>query len=92
MTFRIEMQDMRIRDRAYRVVVGNLFGTWQAALYREGQKIAGPREYASEAEAKSITHMYAFRDAGFLNHVCAGDCSPWEPMRLQRGKALAKSA
>lgn len=92
MTFRVETQEIVLRDQAYQLVVGNLFGTWQVAVYRDGKKIAGPREFPSEAEAKSTAHLYAFRDAGFMQHVCAGDCTPWEPLRLQRGKALAKGA
>lgn len=92
MTFRIEIQEMKIRDRLYQVVAGNLFGAWQAAVYRDGEKIAGPREFASENDAKATSHMYAFRDAGFFQHVCFGDCAPWQSMRLTAAKAVGKGA
>jgi hypothetical protein len=89
MNSRREFQSLHLRGHEYTLIVEISAATapqWQAVATKEREKLSGPEQFASEAEAKKMVHQWAYMDAGINNHFCDGNCSPWkEPQAFPPG-------
>ncbi len=81
------MQCLHLRGHEYTLVVEIPIATgaqWRAIATKDREKVYGPQEFSSEAEAKKKAHQWAYVDAGINDHSCDGNCAPWKPQLFSR--------
>ncbi|MCX6617027.1 MAG: hypothetical protein NTZ98_13140 [Acidobacteria bacterium] len=75
--YQLEVQELTIGACRYTVMVGVADGAWHCCVQQGDTTVFGPRECASQAEAKFLGHAMAFGDAGLNDHYCNGNCAAW---------------
>ncbi len=76
-----EIQCLHLRGHEYTLIVeiSTAIGAqWQAVASKDREKLCGPEEFPSKAEAKKTAHEWAYVDAGINDHFCNSNCAPWK--------------
>ena len=78
-----EYQNLELNGVKYRLIVefstltGDLWRAYGFLRQKDSYQQVFQDAAASEAEAKSKAHQWAFAHSGETAHECAGSCEPW---------------